>query len=76
MPSPNYSHIFHSPDGTTSVTLQLNYIADIVLELKAQLAKIKTKLKELKNPLTVVHLSLINEVRHSEKTTPSITPPF
>jgi len=41
-----------------------------------ELAKIRTKLKELKNQLTIVHLSLINEVRHSEKATPSITTPF
>ena len=63
----NYSHIVHSPEGNISLAPQLNYITDIVLELKIELAKIKTKLKDLKNQLTVVHFSLINEVRHSEK---------
>ena len=64
---PNYSHIAYSPEGNISLAPQLNYITDIVLELKAELAKIKNELKEFKNQLTVVHLSLINEVRHSEK---------
>ena len=75
-PGPNYSHIVHSPEGNTSLAPQLNYITDIVLELKAELAKIKTELKELKNQLTVVHLSLINEVRHSKKGSPNISHPF
>ena len=66
-PDPNYSHIVHSLEGTISLAPQLNFITDIVLELKTELAKIKTKLKDLKNQLTVVHFSLINEVRHSEK---------
>ena len=74
--SPNYSHIVHSPEGNISLAPQLNYITEIVLELKAELAKIKTELKDLKNQLTVVHLSLINEIRHSEKTTPKISTPF
>ena len=47
-PGPNYSHIVHSPGGLSSVAPQLNYIIDIVLELKAELAKIKTKVKEFK----------------------------
>ena len=64
-PGPNYSHIIHSPEDLSLVAPQLNYITDIVLELKAELAKINTEVKELKNQLTVVHLSLINEVRHS-----------
>ena len=64
---PNYSHIVHSPEDNISVAPQLNYITDIVLELKAELAKIKTKLKDLKNQLAVGHISLINEIRHSEK---------
>jgi len=55
---------------------QLNYVTDILLELKAELAKIKVELKDLKNQLTLVHFSLINEVRHSEKTTPRINTPF
>ena len=69
-PSPNYSLTVYSPEGNISLAPQLNYITDIVLELKAELAKIKTELKDLKNQLTVVHLSLINEVRHSEKGSP------
>ena len=75
-PGPNYSHIVHSPEGNISLAPQLNYITDIVLELKEELAKIKIELKELKNQLTVVHLSLINKFRHSEKGTPSVSPPF
>ena len=75
-PGPNYSHIVHSPEGNISLAPQLNYITDIILELKAKLAKIKSELKDLKNQLTVVHLSLINEVRHSEKATPRISTPF
>ena len=47
-PGPNYSHIVHSPEGITSLAPQLNYITDIVLELKVELAKIKTELKELR----------------------------
>ena len=73
---PNYSHIAYSPEGNISLAPQLNYITDIVLELKVELAKIKTKLKEPKNQLTVVHLSVINDVRHSEKATPRISTPF
>ena len=75
-PGSNYSHIVHSPKGNISLAPQLNYITNIVLELKAKLAKIKSKIKDLKNQLTVVHLSLINEVRHSEKTSPRISTPF
>ena len=66
-PGSNYSHIVHSPEGIASLAPQSNYIIDIVLELKVKLAKIKTEQKGLKNQLTVVHLSLINEVRYSEK---------
>ena len=72
----NYSHSFHSPEGNISLTPQLNYTTNIVLELKAELVKIKTELKDLNNQLTVVHLSLINEVRHSEKASPKISTPF
>ena len=46
--APNYSLIVHSLEGTTSVTPQLNYITNIVLKLKAELAKIKTKVEEIK----------------------------
>jgi len=74
--SPNYSHIVHSPEGNTSLAHQLNYITDIVLELKAESAKIKTELKDLKNQLIVVHLFLINEIRHSEKGASRISTPF
>jgi len=75
-PSPNYSQIVHSPEGNASFAPQLNYITNIVLELRVELAKIKTELIELKTQLTVVHLSLLNEVRHSEKGTLSISTPF
>ena len=44
-PDPNYSHIVHSPEGNISLAPQLNYITNIVLELKAELVKIKTKLR-------------------------------
>ena len=69
-------HIVHSPEGIYPIAPQSNYITDIVLELKAELAKIKMELEDLKNPLTVVHLSLINKVRHSEKATPRISTHF
>ena len=75
-PGSNYWHIVHSPEDNTSLAPQLKYITDIFLELKVELAKIKTELNELKNQLTVVHLSLINKVRHSEKATPSISTAF
>ena len=45
---PNYSHIVHSSEGISPLVPQLNYIIDIVLELKTELAKIKTEVKELK----------------------------
>jgi len=38
-PGPNYSHIVHSPKSNISLAPQLNYITDVVLELKAELAK-------------------------------------
>jgi len=75
-PGPNYSHIVHSPEGNISLVPQLNYITDIVLELKVELAKIKTELKDLKNQLTIIHLSLINEARHSEKASFRGSTPF
>jgi len=34
-PRPNYSHIVHSLEGLSPVASQLNYITDIILELKA-----------------------------------------
>ena len=73
---PNYLHIVHSLEGNISLTPQLNYITDIVLELKTELAKIKAEIKDLKNQLTVVHLSLINKVINSEKASPRISTPF
>ena len=48
-PSPNYSHIVHSLEGNIYLAPQLNYITDIVLELKAELVKIKIKLRRLRN---------------------------
>ena len=66
-PGPNYSHIVHSPEGFSPTGPQLNYITDIVLELKAELVKIKTEVKELKKQVSIIHLSLVNELRHSRK---------
>ena len=43
--APNYSHIVHSPEGVPSLAVQLNYLTDIVLELKAELTKIKDEVK-------------------------------
>ena len=75
-PGPNYSHAVHSLEDLSPIAPQLNYITDITLEWKAKLAKVKTEVKEHKKQLSVVHLSLINEVRHSRKTTSSITTLF
>ena len=36
-PTPNYSYIVHSPKGANLVTPELNYITNIILELKAEL---------------------------------------
>ena len=47
-PTSKYLHIVLSPKGTNSVVVQLNYITDIVLELKDELAKIKTEVTESK----------------------------
>jgi len=55
-PAPNYSHIVHSPKGTTSVAPQLKYITDIVLELKAKLTKIMTEVKEIEKQLAIICL--------------------
>ena len=75
-PGPNYSHIVYSAEDLSLIALQSNYIIDIVLELKVELAKIKTEAKELKKQISVIHLSLINEVRHSGKATSRISTPF
>ena len=45
-PNSNYSHIVHAPEGYTSLSHQLNYITDLVLELKAD--KLKLTLKEMR----------------------------
>ena len=58
------------------VAPHLNYITDIILELKVELTKINTELKKLKNQLSIINLSLVNEVRHSEKSACSVSIPF
>jgi len=73
---PNYSHIVHPREGVISLAPQLNYLTDIILELKVELVKIKAEVKEIKNQLAVTHLSLINEIRHSEKSDLSLNTPF
>ena len=71
---PNYSHIVHSPEDLSLIASQVNYITDIVSELKAELVKIKTEVKKPKKQLSVIHLSLVN--RYSEKATSSINTLF
>jgi len=44
--------------------------------LKAKLAKVKAKVKEIKKQLAVTHLSLINEKIHSGKSYLSLSTPF
>ena len=75
-PAPNYSHIVHSPKGVISLAPQLSYLTDIVLELKAELAKIKAEVKKIKKQLVVTHLSSINEIIHGRKFDLSISTPF
>ena len=75
-PNPSYSHIVHSPEAITSLAAQLNYITDTILELKAELTKIKAEVKEIKKQFAVTHLSLMNEIRHSEKLYLSLSTPF
>ena len=55
-PTANSSRIVHTLEGSMSLAHQLNYITDIVLELKAKLAKINIEVKEVKKQLTVIHL--------------------
>jgi len=55
-PALDYYHIVHSREGVTSLAPQLNYIADITLELKAKLAQIKAEVKEIKKQLSVTNL--------------------
>ena len=71
--APNYSDIVRYPVGVMSLASQLNYLMDIVSNLKAELAKIKAEVKEIKNQLAVTHLYLINEIRHSGKSYLSIS---
>jgi len=75
-PNPGYSHIVHSPKGLTTLAPHLNYIIDIVLEIKEELAKIKAEVKEIKKQLAVTYLSLVNEIRHSGKSNLGISSPF
>jgi len=75
-PGSNYSHTIHSLEGLSPLAPQLNYITYIVLELKAELAKIKTEVKKLKKQISVIHLSLVNEVRYGGKSTSGISTPF
>jgi len=49
---------------------------DIILKLKEELVRIKAELKEIKKQLSIIYLSLINEIRHSEKSDLSINTPF
>jgi len=65
-----------TPEGAMCLASQLNYIIEIVLELKAKLAKIKAEVKKIKKQLSITYLSLINEIRHSEKSNLSISAPF
>ena len=55
-PACNYSNIVHTPEGTNSVVPQLNFIINIVLELKSELAKINIEVKEIKKQLSIIHL--------------------
>ena len=66
-PKSNYLYIVHSLEETSSVAPQLNYIStNIVLELKVKLVNIKTEIKEIKKQMSVIHLSLINKIRHKK----------
>ena len=75
-PASNYLHIVHLLEGTTSVAPQLNSITDIIFELKAKLAKIKTEVKKIKKQLSIIHISLFNEIRHSGNSSLSTSAPF
>ena len=75
-PNSSYFHIVHSPEGITTLAPQLNSITGIILEFKAELAKIKAEVKEIKKQLAITHLFLINEIRHSGKSNLSISTSF
>ena len=45
---PKYSHTVHTTKGSTLPALRLNYITDIVLELKVEFVKTKVEVKEIK----------------------------
>ena len=47
-PAPNYLHIMHSQVEITSVALQLNYITNMILEIKMELTRIQAEVKETK----------------------------
>ena len=66
----------HSPKGVTSLAPQLNYLTDLILEFKAELAKIKAEVKEIKNQLAITHLSLVKEIRYSSNSDLGISSPF
>ena len=59
-PGPNYSHIVYSREGVSPIAPQLNYITDIVLELKEELAKIKVEVKKLKKQISILYLSPVS----------------
>jgi len=44
--------------------------------LKAELAKTKAEVKEIRKQLVVTYLSLINEIKHSGKSSLSLNTPF
>ena len=60
-PAPNYSRIAHSPKRSTSSVI------DIVFRLKEELAKIKTRVKDMKVQVFVIHLSLTSEIAYTGK---------
>ena len=54
-----------APKEFTPLTAQLNYITYIAFKLKAELAKIKHELNEIRKQLSETHFSITNEMRHS-----------
>ena len=51
----------------------IKLITDIVLELKVEMVNIKIEINKIMKQLFVTHLSLINEIRYSEKCNLSIS---